>query len=69
MGDVLRLPVALSAARAWRDYAALVRRAERDRRLWTDPEHCRAMARAHRIWCDAFARDDGPRGTRADAPR
>ncbi|MBY8825104.1 hypothetical protein [Sphingomonas colocasiae] len=61
MGVLLHLPIVPDASQAWDAYDALVRRANADRRLWGDAEHCRAMARAHGAWFTAYMRADGAR--------
>jgi hypothetical protein len=48
------LPTRLNAEAAWEEYHALAMAADADRRLWTDREHCEAMARAHARWQSLF---------------
>jgi hypothetical protein len=52
--NVAHLPTALNAEQAWFEYHRLAMLADADRRLWTDREHCEAMARAHARWQALF---------------
>lgn len=55
MSNVVALPTNLTASEAWERYAALVREANADRELWADLDHCKAIARAWKSWCEVYS--------------
>jgi hypothetical protein len=59
MSNVVRLHTPNDVGRLWEEYAALIRAANADRRLFEDRAHMEAAARAHSRWSKAFTAVEG----------
>lgn len=58
MSNVTVLPTRLTVDEAWTRYVSLWDAVNQNKALAVDPEHCRAIARAWRVWFDLFQQMD-----------